>query len=380
MKHFFLALLLVFSTVILRAQTPDIQVGPWISDTGETGLTVLWTSVLPGQAWVELEDGTRVYETFAGRRIFQRLHSIRIEGLKPGEPLRYRVCGLNLKDDSSARDPKFGAEYQGEWHQVRTLNLEATSCRFSVFNDIHMKRAQYARLAAQVDSAATDFLFLNGDIVSAGNYVLDTLVRYAIEPLGSLAAGLPLQSTRGNHEGRGNNTKLIAEVYPHRDPAPFYYTFRQGPVACIVFDAGETHASRSKDYCGEEVFGDYLAEQIAWAEKALFEDGFRGAPVKLCLVHVPMIDHPDQSDYLLQRWLNHHIVPLLNRAGIDLMIGADLHEFMLCEPGTMGNDFPILVNDNVRRLELSYTLGGPIHVETWNADGKKEFERDFEKK
>ena len=375
MKRYFLIFLLVLSPIFLFAQ--GIKAGPWISDTGETGLTILWTSDIPGTAWIELEDGTTRYETFAGRRIFQRLHSIRVEGLAPGQILRYRVCGQNLKDDSNARDPKFGACYTGDWHSVKTFDTKANSCRFSVFNDIHMKRSKFAALAAQVDSAATDFLFMNGDIVSAGNYVLDTLVDYAIEPLGSLVAGLPMQATRGNHEGRGNNPKLIAEVYPHTDPAPFYYTFRQGPVACIVFDAGETHAHRSTAYSGSEVFADYLQEQIEWARTALNEPSFRDAPVKVCLLHVPMIDHPDKCDYLLQRWLNVHIVPLLNQAGIDLMIGGDLHEFMLCERGSMGNAFPILVNDNVRRLDFSYTSGGPIHVETWNADGDKEFERNF---
>jgi hypothetical protein len=65
------------------------------------------------------------------------------------------------------------------------------------------------------------------------------------------------------------------------------------------------------------------------------------------------------------------------KAGIDLMIGADLHEFMLCEPGTMGNRFPILVNDNERRLQFECSRRGRIHVSTFNASGEKEFEREF---
>jgi hypothetical protein len=148
-------------------------------------------------------------------------------------------------------------------------------------------------------------------------------------------------------------------------------------VAFIVFDAGETNAKRSALYSGAEVFEDYLNEQIEWAREAVREPLFRKAPVKVCLLHVPMIDHPDKTDYLLQRWLNEHIVPLLNKAGIDLMIGADLHEFMLCEPGTMGNRFPILVNDNERRLQFECSRRGRIHVSTFNASGEKEFEREF---
>lgn len=366
---------LLFAGQLCLAQ--GVKSGPWICDTRDDSMTILWTSEVPGMAYVELEGGTQVWETFAGRRIFKRLHSVRLTGLQRGAVIRYRVCGQNLTDGSNARNPKFGDFYQGEWHGVRTLDPKASSCRFSVFNDIHLKRDKYSALAAGVDSVRTDFIFLNGDITTAGNYTLDTLVHYAIEPLGTLAAGLPMFFGRGNHEGRGDNTPLIAEVYPNEEPAPFYYTFRQGPVAFIVFDAGETGRSRSILYSGGEVYEDYLNEQLEWARKAVKERMFRKAPLKVCILHVPMIDHEDKTDYLLQRWLNQHFMTLLNKAGIDLMIGADLHEFMLCEPGTMGNDFPIIVNDDVRRLDFSYTKGGPFSIKTYNSEGTLEFSREF---
>lgn len=369
-------LLLLGLLLSLHCLAGGIVSGPWVTEARDNAVTIVWTSEKPGMAYVELSDSTEVWETFAGRRVFHRLHKVRVTGLKAGQVLRYRVCGIELKDDSSARDPKFGKTYLGEWHDVRTFDPKAASCRFSVFNDIHMRTHKYEALAAQVDSAATDFLFLNGDIVSAGNYVLDTLVRYSIDPLGQLPAGIPLLFARGNHEGRGNNVELVADVYPNSDPAPFYYSFRQGPVAFIVFDAGETGRKRCINYSGGEVYEDYLIEQIEWARKAMREPSFRKANLKVCLLHVPMIDHPDQNDYLLQRWLNKHIVPLLNQAGIDLMIGADLHEFMFCEKGTMGNHFPIIVNDDARRLDFSYQ-NGIITLETWNADGEREFMRRF---
>lgn len=374
MKRFFL-LLLGLVPCLVWAQ--GVKVGPWISDAGDNHVTVLWTSEVPGTAYVQLEDGRTVYDTFAGRRIFRRLHSITVDGLQAGQTVKYRIGGDNILDDRNARDPKFGTSYESAWYSLKMLDPAAESCRFSIFNDIHMKLGKYEKLAAQVDSAHTDFLFLNGDIVSAGNYVLDTLVRYAVEPLGRLTPGMPLLFARGNHEGRGNNTWLVADVFPHADPASFYYTFRQGPVAFVVFDAGETHDDRSMRYAGAAVYEDYLADQIRWAQSALQEEAFRSAPVKVCLIHVPMIDHPDKNDFLLQRWLNVHMVPMLNEAGIDLMIGADLHEFMMCEAGSMGNRFPILVNDDVRRLDFSCGPDHRIHVRTFNAKGEQEFERWF---
>ena len=354
-----------------------IKAGPWVSDAREDRLTILWTSEVPGMAFVELEDGTLRYETFAGRRIFRRLHSITLEGLGRGETVRYRVGGQNLKDGSNARTPVFGDTYKGEWHSVKTLDSRSGRCRFSVFNDIHLRTAKYSALASQVDSAGTDFLFLNGDIASAGNYVLDTAVRYELEPIEALTPGIPVFFGRGNHEGRGDNVTLFADIFPCREPAPFYYTFRQGPVAFIVLDAGETGKKRSILYSGSDVYEEYLLSQMDWAEKAVKSPLFKKAPVKVCILHVPMIDHPDKSDYLLQRWLNRHFVPILNKAGIDLIIGADLHEFMLCEAGTMGADFPIIVNDDARRLDVEYIPGGNLRVRMFNSDGEEEFSRIF---
>ena len=358
----------------LASFAQGVKAGPWVSEARTDRVTILWTSDKPGMAYVELSDGTKVWETFAGRRVFHRLHSVRIDGLKPGEVLRYRVGGQDLADDSNARNPEFGDFYEGDWHSVRTFDPKAPECRFSVFNDVHNRVQWYESLAAQVDSAATDFLFLNGDIASAANHELDEFVGLEIEPLGSLTAGIPVLFGRGNHEGRGNNVELMAQVYPNADPAPFYYTFRQGPVAFIVFDAGETGKSRSILYSGGDVYEDYLNEQIEWAKKAMKEPAFRKAPVKICILHVPMIDHPNKSDYLLQRWLNVHMVPMLNKAGVDLMIGADLHTQMYCEAGTMNNDFPIFVNNEARRLDVVYS-NGYLTFRSFHPTGRLEFEK-----
>ena len=367
-----LMILLLGLISCLNGVAQSVKYGPWVTESRSDRMTVCWMSENPGMAYVELSDGTQIWETFAGRRIFKRLHAVQVDGLEPGTKLRYRVCGQDLVDDSNARNPRFGDTYQGQWQHVRTFDPEAATCRFSVFNDIHMQLDKYSALASQVDSTSTDFLFLNGDIVSAGNYVADTLVRYELESLGTLTAGLPVLFARGNHEGRGNNAQLVSDVFPNADPAPFYYTFRHGPVAFIVLDAGETSRSRSILYSGDAVYEDYLAEQIRWAEKAMQEPLFSNATAKICMIHVPMIDHPDKNDYLLQRWLNEHFVPLLDEFGIDLMISADLHEFMYCEPGTMNNPFPILVNDDVRRLDCSYEYG-KLTLKMFNASGDLEF-------
>lgn len=349
------------------AQNSEILVGPWISNVSENSATILWTTASPGKAWVELEDGTRVWETFAGRRIFGRSHTIKLQGLPDGSVVRYRVGGQLLISDENPRDPKFGDTFCGEWHRFKLFDPSAATCDFTVFNDIHLQKDKYRKEAACVDSASTDFIFLNGDIVSNGNYDLDTFIGYSITPLGAKASGIPLMFARGNHEGRGNNTPLVKQVYPNDGPG-FYYSFRSGPVAFLVFDQGETHTSRSTDYSGTAVFEDYLFEQLEWAKRAVQDSSFSEAPVKVCFIHAGMFDDDNKDDYHLQRWMNKNIVPFLNEAGIDLMISADLHEYRLDEPGRCGNDFPIYTNDDAERLHFTYG-DGMISLQSFDSDG-----------
>ena len=147
-------------------------------------------------------------------------------------------------------------------------------------------------------------------------------------------------------------------------------------MAFVVFDAGETGHDRSILFSGSAVYEEYLNEQLEWAKKALLEPSFFYAPVKICMLHVPMIDHEDKTDYLLQRWLNVNFIDLLNQVGTDLMIGADLHEFMYCEPCTMNNSFPIMVNDDARRLDV-FSDGKKITLHMFNAEGVQEFEKEI---
>jgi hypothetical protein len=68
------------------------------------------------------------------------------------------------------------------------------------------------------------------------------------------------------------------------------------------------------------------------------------------------------------------MVPMLNKAGVDLMIGADLHTQMYCEAESMHNDFPIFVNNEARRLDVVYSHGF-LTFRSFNANGTIEFEK-----
>ena len=384
-KKLFISFVCICCGLCVRAQQPDdVQVGPWVTavrtEGTEATAKILWTSYNDGMGWVELDDGTRIFDTFAGRRTVEHLHCVTLDGLPAGRSIRYRVGGQALSDGSDPSYPEFMEEYSHPWTSFKTLDNVSDVCRFSMINDIHLNVDAYKSLASQIDPAVTDFIFLCGDIASRDNYSLDKLLHYEIEPIESLTSCIPVRFARGNHEGCGLSIKEVARIYPQpddHDGGEFYYTFRQGPVAFIVFDGGETQEKRAFLYSGDKVYDEYIAEQIKWAGHAMKEPSFKEAPVKVCLVHVPMIDHPNKSSYQLQRYLNKTVVPLLNEAGVDLMIGADLHTYMLCKEGTMGNDFPILVNRNEERLDFVYE-NGEIRINCFSASGRNTHTLTFE--
>lgn len=369
-KTIILSLIVLLYGVSLPAQNcQKIKYGPWVTGTGEDSFTVLWVTDTPGKAWVELADGTRHYHEFAGRRIFERLHTVKVTGLEKGTEYSYKLGLAPLADDTNAYDPTFLAEQESDSFTTKTFDYSVQECDFTVMNDVHLNVGKYRNLITQTSPDSLDFIFLNGDIASARNYVLDTLAHYDFDALKGYCESVPVMFARGNHEGRGNNPKLVSEVFPTRT-GHLYYTFRQGPAAFLVLDAGETHADRCLEYTGAPLFQKYLEEQIEWAKKAVKEPAFAEAQLKVCLLHVPMVIYGNGSDLTI--WLNEHFLPILNEAGIDLMINGDFHEFLFFPTGSCHNNFPIVVNDNNSRVEVK-VAGSEYDLKIYTEEGKVSF-------
>lgn len=353
-----------------------LAAGPWVTDMHKDGFSVVWTSGDDCTGFVQLADGQRFYEEYAGRKVHGRFHEVRLTGLKEGSSVSYMIGCRPLLDNSNPRRPKYGDEVLSGPYAVRTFTGSGNSCRFSIFNDQHMNIRRYSTLASQVDTAVTDFIFLNGDLISAGHHSTDSLAKYEISPLGRKASILPVMFARGNHEGRGDGIRNVAKLFSRSGELPFTYMFREGPAAFVVFDAGETGVKNSLAFCGDTVYTDYLNRQMAWAAEAFKSPEWRSAKVRICLLHVPMVDLGIPHDYVVHAWMNHNIVPMLNKAGVNLMIGADLHEYLYVPVGGMGNSFPILVNDNNSRAEV-IVEGSRIEVDMFDVNGYVSHSHEF---
>lgn len=385
-RKLFIALLaILLATPLANAEKKyprfAIERGPWIQNVSETSFTVVWTSPEESMAFVEVapDDGSafeamdrpRYYETVMGRRICRKTHAVTVDGLEPGKTYRYRVIGRNLVDDSDPYRIVYGKENNAGSKKrifvVKTFDPKAQTCRFSMVNDQHQRFAQYEKLMAPVSHKNRDFIVLNGDIV---NYTasIDTNIHYTFGPIKNLAATLPSVFVIGNHESRGHDFYKLPEVYP-TPTGEFYYIFRQGPAAFVVLNAAEDKPDQSVEYSGYARFDEYRQQQLEWLKKAIKDPVFAEAPVKICLMHIPAINDP--NSWYGQIWANKNFVPVLNEAGVDLMLSGHHHQFFVREKGSCGNDFPILSNSNVERLDCQADADGKIKLEFYDLEGKK---------
>ncbi len=389
MKKVLVSLALLLGSLFLQAKDMKINCGPWLQQVDEHSFTVLWTSADSLLAWVEVapDDGkawnkcarTRFYEVEDGRRVAGTFHAIRVTGLEPGTRYCYRLGGREIRNDKNAYDIHYGSwqtapsswPFEPSW-TVRTLDTKASSCRFSMVNDIHFEKEAYAALFKDVPKADPDFVVLNGDIVSHCNS-FEEVADYYFNPVAKTVANYPVVIARGNHENRGRAFQALAKLM--RTPTgKFYYTFRQGPVAFIVLDAGEDKPDNSTEYSHYAEYDAYRLEELAWLREAVKDPQFAEAPQKVCIIHIAT--RKFAGAWHAQDWVAEHFMPVLAEAGVQLMLSGHHHEYIYVPAGAEGNPYPIVVNNKCERLDFEAD-GKRFRIRTYSPDGNLTHELEF---
>lgn len=353
----------VLLSAVARAGVPlEVKYGPWVTNVSETGFDVLW--VTPDTSLVSVavfpDDGSiyyaeprpLFYESIAGRRIARQIHCVHVSGLEPGTTYRYRIFGKT----QLSPDPSYAIPYGGERdhcveNKVRTLDRSSKTCKFSIVNDIHAKKAIYRDLVTVLDRETTDFIVLNGDMVNSSHRI-DTVIKYTYDVVKDVIGSLPVFYVNGNHETRGEDFYILPSITPSAT-GEYYYSFRQGPAAFIVLDGGEDKPDNSVEYSGTAAFDQYREQEIEWLKKAVQDEDFVSAPYKIVLVHIPPTAR--QNAWYGEKYMHDKFLPILNAAGIDIMFCGHMHEQMIIEKGKWGNDFPIVINSNTDRVDVTVT-------------------------
>lgn len=359
MKKIISIVIAALSANLLIAAGIDFKAGPWITNVSETEATIMWATETLSFGWVEMgeDDGSpfhssakpRYYETYAGRRVFGTLHTVKVSGLAPGTKYTYRIVSKKVNEKSSAYDIKYDYTKSSKTFSFKTLDHSAGSCSFSVVNDMHFDVKKYATLMKDVSQANSDFMVLNGDIVSFSSS-LDTLLSSIIKPVEDKTAILPVIYARGNHETRGLAFQEFGKLFP-TCTGELYHTFRQGPVAFVVLDAGEDKPDINDEYFGTADFDAYREKEAQWLKDAVKAPEFASAPVKICIMHIPTLN--EKSSWYTQRRISEMFTPILNEAGVQLMLCGHEHKHFVVKPRERGNaDYTIIVNSNKERMDV----------------------------
>ena len=380
MKRFILTLAIACAAIFSSSavNNPDIKYGPWVQNLTETGFTVLWKSSEKNFVFVEVapDDGTpfeicqrqRFYNVLHGRRLAGTFHSVKITGLEPGKAYRYRIYSQVVDNDDSAYGTDYGPLRKVSVKKedvIRTLDRNADTCRFFMMSDIHGKDDKFKALAKGVDKTKYDFFVMNGDMMSYINDA-DTMLRHVFHVVPKLTAGIPTVYTRGNHETRGRDAQYFAQFCPTPSGNP-YFMFRQGPVAFLILDGGEDKPDSAPEYSGTVEYDTFREAELEWLKEVVKDPLFVEAPIKVAVMHIPALLFPDS--WYAQVWLNKNFVPVLNEAGVDVMLSGHHHQHLNVKVGDCGNKFPIIAHDDTDRLEFEADANG-WHIRTYDMEGK----------
>jgi predicted phosphodiesterase len=365
MKRFLsLALMLAVAT---SAFAIKITFGPYVQAVTKETVTIVWGTDKTAISWVETaphdkmhfyaEERPKFFQTVLGRKLPTKLHSITIPNPNTnGDAVfRYRAFSQEITSNKGGRT-MYGRVASTRIFSyrhifVKTLDYNKKSVECIIMNDQHGVEGTIDLLNKRVNRKSTDAVLFCGDMAATEELkqvsVYDKISGRCINlkneetPLHEV----PCYMVRGVNESVGELGMNYMSHFPSSTGKP-YYTVRYGSVCFIVLDSG----CDQKDKVTGNDFDSYRKEQAEWLAEALQSEEVKSAKFKVALMHIPPISGvaPVSKD------LQSLYVPLLEKAGITLMICGYTHNFNMHEAGKKCQ-FPILENGSATLLNLCAT-------------------------
>ena len=385
-----ISILVALSAWGIAIGQPSVRIahGPYLQQVTDDGFTVVWTTTINAASWVEVapDDGShfyaaerpKYYDSHIGKRRIGRLHRVRVEGLAPGTTYRYRIMQQGVLCDEGNKRVVLGEGYGSDIlkhkpYTATTLDEKKDQTEFWVVNDIHAQDSIFRLLLEGAEKAKPDFVCFNGDMTTSIDAESELMDHYLTSSSELFASDTPLYVARGNHENRGTFAMEWMNYFPSSTGRP-YFSFRQGPVYFIVLDSGEDKPDsdiRNMDLMRSD---DFRAEEAEWLARVVEEPDFKSAPVRIVFCHMP----PAPGGWHGGSEVARLFVPILNRAGIDLMLSAHIHRYKFWDKGENGCDFPVLCNPNLTRMDVKADARN-IDVKIYDASGALKHQNKFTK-
>ena len=366
MKRFYLIISALFAITTLASaeSTPKVRLtgGPYLQNVTETSFTVVWTTNMDAVSWVEIapDDETHFYNVERpkyydlrgqGRRPITKLHKVTVTGLEPGTTYRYRIL-MNGVVSAEHRDhiaftAGWGNEVRRDITKVTTLSKEYDEVKFAMVNDMHEQDSVFRTLFPDA-KGKYDFVCFNGDMTSTNDYEEDIMKYYLKSASKLFGAYTPIMFVRGNHEYRGN-AAIKYLVYMETPTGKTYYSYNYGDHFFIVLDGGEDKHDSDIRNLGIMITEDYVKQEAEWLKEVVRSEEFVNAKTRIVFCHM----QPGENGWHGQRTISKYLVPVLNEAGIDVMLCGHIHKYKYYAPGTTSANFPVICNPNAKRMDAT---------------------------
>lgn len=383
-EHLFILLLLTLPLWTLASGIKILH-GPYLQNLSSTEVTIVWEVTNESVGWVEIapDDGSNYYaaerpkffDAINGVKNAAKLHAVKLTDLKPNTVYRYRIYSQEMLShegtrvhygdivaNSVSREPLF----------FKTNDPAKSESSFVILNDVHARKNVITPLLNYANYKDKDMVIYNGDMVSEFKSSEHIFEGFMNESIDLFAKTKPFYYLRGNHETRGEFATHFQDYFCPREPH-LYFTVHQGPVFFIFLDTGEDKPDTDIEYSGITSYDQYRTQQAGWLKKVVASEEFKNAKFKVVIAHMPPI--PIKNGWHGQLEVLHKFVPVLNDAGIDIMLCGHLHRYLYEEPDADFN-FPVLVNSNNSCISAE-TKGNQLNVKIFGLDGKVSFDKAY---
>ncbi len=302
-------------------------VGPYLQNPSATAMTICFVSdyAQDVSAVVKPLTGTgKVSQTVVATTIpgtTATVWKIRLTNLKAAAEYIYQV---NYTADAK---PVIGPAYR-----FKTSSPDADSASGLVVNDVHNRTGTVEALMKHVRADDYEFSILLGDCWNDPSWhgdgkgimtTLDAFVRLLN------AHEKPMLYVRGNHECRGYFSGKMGYLFdlPNLDQAAsyyeqnYYYSYTNGPLYLLFNDAGEDGDKRI------DKFTPYRKRQTEWLTEEIKKPAYRNAKHHVFASHIPLYN----VNYWKAKYCQEFWSPVLDKADIDLALGAHDHQWRILE-------------------------------------------------
>ena len=372
-------------------QNYSVNHGPYLHGLCYDGVIEVFTTSHKGFSKVEIrkrdQSEVRVCDSRKdGLIMANNTHNvIRIDGLEPATDYEYRIVSTKVEDFQPYK-VTFGESISTPWYEFRTFDPKAREFNFVVLNDNHDDAKKCDKLLSMQPMDKANMVFYVGDIMSYFSSPDQPYTSFIDVSVNRFAKHKPFAVVRGNHETRGYLARTYDQFIHNTRDGKYYGFYTFGSTAVVMLDCGEDKPDTHPVYAGFVAFDEYRLEQIEWLKGVLKSKEFRRAKNRIVLLHIPpAVEAMKQQDEkavkdMLEWHGNVHwgqiLLPLLNKADIDLMISAHQHSFHYFAPQKGVIEFPMVINDNHSAMYVSSNDDG-ISVKVTNQSGKELMNRKF---